>query len=1342
MKRRHVGVKLSAVEYLEPRYMMAGDPVAEWRFDANAGTVLEDSIGTSVGTITGSSVYNQTATAQVNVMPVWTAANSAQWGTGTRNGALRLFSDTDGAIVDAAAAPQVVSVSLWFKADNTNPTRYNSSAANGGSTSGTSVAMPLFETGTSAAGLNIYIYNNRLYVGAWNNGVLSWSSGTFLFTGANAIVAGRWHHVVVTLSPSETIQADGLKGYLDGVPFGSGNAATIGPPPSIGIGRTEGSTRFLLGTSGSSVVNNDTPASNNHRGFAGYIDEARVYDETLTASDVVDIRDLTAPTVPEEEWLIRDSGRAATIGRFRFAGQLASEHFVIKWGTGLPANMQPVGTYIQQNLNRLEMSWDIIVDQSGMAAPKARNGITYKINVYVLDTGLWFVDAGGGTFSGAFAGGDPTGFGAMYVSPWALAQSQSPRSITVAPWGTVANTTTMPHEFTHVLQAESGGLANSDFSGPFWEAHANFGASLVDDYDTGSGRAEITARNSIIGRYGERRHRYSLATDFRYQAHLFLNYLTELPEYGPQFVNSGIWSDVDAQGSSKDPWQVLRNNFASPEIFAQVYADFVARSVTYKALYDGALLSGSPAIPAHNTTTRLYRTFLEPVGSSPGWYQVPEQDTPEQYGSNIIKLTPVNRVAGQPHTITVNLDGYVNPGQTSGVYATLVAIKGSGAAVVERFSPTWQNGEMTFELAADETDVNLTVTAIPSTHRNYIWSHPFYPAGGITQKLERFPYRVSMSGAVPVRSEAPVDRPSPGGTAVRHMNPDGSLGGWKTVTVAASVYLGPNVWVTGGNVSGNARIEDDATITGGIINSNAIVRGNARVQAGTVTGNAIVDEYAVIAGGTISEFARVKGDARINAGQIRGNALVLDYATIMNGSTVVAGDTVIKGYGVVDNAQMNGNAMVMSSGLAAGTGLVTNMGVQYNGEPSSQENPLMTTQYNNLFARYLFTTQDNNAVWENFNTTYGWMSDTPATWVAAGGIPSLGGALEFSSDQQYVELSPELADLRNQTIQLWTRWDGTGDVNQKIFEFYRDDDNYMFLQPTSAEGGVKFEIAVGGVVRTLYGALPLETGVWQHVAVTLSDNTAKLFVNASAVATKTSVTMDPHQVRAMAAFLGRGMAEASGYRGRVDSLYVYSDARTAAEILTDVRAVLGGIYTPAPDADPDFDPGDYNRDFTVDAADYTVWRDLAGEMVTIGSSADGNRNGTIDDADFLVWRNHFGITAPIGVGAAAVDLSDAVQVESIATAEVGVGVRLAVPEKNTLQTARDKFFSAAENSTIKYRGTSELSELANRLARRNSVGRSVSDEVFKTCADSAEETTEATVSLRRKFGRAFHFAAQ
>ena len=375
----------------------------------------------------------------------------------------------------------------------------------------------------------------------------------------------------------------------------------------------------------------------------------------------------------------------------------------------------------------------------------------------------------------------------------------------------------------------------------------------------------------------------------------------------------------------------------------------------------------------------------------------------------------------------------------------------------ERFSSTWQSGETTFELAADETDVYLAVTAVPSVHRNYIWSHPFHGTG-VGQKIERFPYRVAMTGAVPVRSETPVDRPQPNGLAVRHINPDGSSGGWKSpgANVAATAYLGYNTYVSDGTVSGHARIEDFATVSGATVSGNAIVRGHASITGGTVTGNAIVEDYATIAGGTVSESAHVRGDARVSGGQIRGNALVLDYATVMGGSTIVAGDSVIKGYGVVDGAQMTGNALVASSGLAAGTGLVTNMGVQFNGEPASQEVPLMSTQYNNLVAQYDFAAQDNNAVWDTFNTTYGWVSNTPPQWLASAttGGNNLAGVLQFTSDDQFVEFSPELVDFHDFTIQMWARWEGTGGGSQRIFEFGRDAQNYMYLQPNSDGGGV------------------------------------------------------------------------------------------------------------------------------------------------------------------------------------------------------------------------------------------------------------------------------------------------
>lgn len=67
-------------------------------------------------------------------------------------------------------------------------------------------------------------------------------------------------------------------------------------------------------------------------------------------------------------------------------------------------------------------------------------------------------------------------------------------------------------------------------------------------------------------------------------------------------------------------------------------------------------------------------------------------------------------------------------------------------------------------------------------------------------------------------------------------------------------------------------------------------------------------------------------------------------------------------------------------------------------------------------------------------------------------------------------------------------------------------------------------------------------------------------------------------------------------------------------------------------------PGDFNVDGQVDAADYTFWRDRAGQG---GSAlvADGNFDGIVDSADFDVWQSAFGFVrqalAPGGGGAAS-----------------------------------------------------------------------------------------------------------
>ncbi|MCA9241147.1 MAG: hypothetical protein KDA37_13145, partial [Planctomycetales bacterium] len=57
-------------------------------------------------------------------------------------------------------------------------------------------------------------------------------------------------------------------------------------------------------------------------------------------------------------------------------------------------------------------------------------------------------------------------------------------------------------------------------------------------------------------------------------------------------------------------------------------------------------------------------------------------------------------------------------------------------------------------------------------------------------------------------------------------------------------------------------------------------------------------------------------------------------------------------------------------------------------------------------------------------------------------------------------------------------------------------------------------------------------------------------------------------------------------------------------------------------------PGDYNGDASVDAADYTVWRDALGEA---NPAADGDGDGLVDQDDYGVWRDNYGVTPDLSV---------------------------------------------------------------------------------------------------------------
>jgi hypothetical protein len=120
----------------------------------------------------------------------------------------------------------------------------------------------------------IYIDAGRLYVGGWNR-VASESdwAGTFLST---AVTAGQWHNVTVTLDGTDTVQRDALRGYLDGVLFGSGDGSQLwGHVDPTGIGRMNGATVF-----------HDGYGSGSEFRFAGLMDDLRIYDRVFADDEV------------------------------------------------------------------------------------------------------------------------------------------------------------------------------------------------------------------------------------------------------------------------------------------------------------------------------------------------------------------------------------------------------------------------------------------------------------------------------------------------------------------------------------------------------------------------------------------------------------------------------------------------------------------------------------------------------------------------------------------------------------------------------------------------------------------------------------------------------------------------------------------------------------------------------------------------------------------------------------------------------------------------------------------------------------------------------------------------
>jgi serralysin len=129
----------------------------------------------------------------------------------------------------------------------------------------------------------------------------------------------------------------------------------------------------------------------------------------------------------------------------------------------------------------------------------------------------------------------------------------------------------------------------------------------------------------------------------------------------------------------------------------------------------------------------------------------------------------------------------------------------------------------------------------------------------------------------------------------------------------------------------------------------------------------------------------------------------------------------------------------------------------------------------------------------------------------------------------------------------------------------------------------------------------------------------------------------------------------------LNSLRDHNPAGATAHIVaetntpTNFQGVTGFVPPPIPPNN-----GDYNGDLTVNAADYTVWRNTLGMSVDQSSGADGNNNSTIDIGDYTFWKERYGDIVG-GAGAVNGDLSS---VPEPASALLGIALLALLPVRS------------------------------------------------------------------------------
>jgi len=157
-----------------------------------------------------------------------------------------------------------------------------------------------------------------------------------------------------------------------------------------------------------------------------------------------------------------------------------------------------------------------------------------------------------------------------------------------------------------------------------------------------------------------------------------------------------------------------------------------------------------------------------------------------------------------------------------------------------------------------------------------------------------------------------------------------------------------------------------------------------------------------------------------------------------------------------------------------------------------------------------------------------------------------GKSVSLNGINSFIKLPSTLVNLKSITISSLVYWKG-GANWQRIFEFAADQNNYMYLTPRTFGGQLRFAIKNGGAEQIL-NASSLTTNKWSHVAITINDTVACLYLNGVLADKTEKLNSNPFDFRPMLNYIGRGHFTSALLNANIDDFMLFNHALDGNQI--------------------------------------------------------------------------------------------------------------------------------------------------------------------------------------------------